>query len=435
MNDNFQHIHTEKNSTSRRKNILKKLGRLGVSALGKCAAGAGVLLAAAVISISASRAVEPAVSDMAEVTDSVAAEVDASAAVNEAAEADEDNSEYVYVSDTAADIPEDEEPEEEDDSSEVADVAVNSAAAADSDEPYCVYVKADGKTVKVTVDSESTVDDILGKAGVELDRDDLVSMDTDEIVSADDSIVVSRVEYVTEMETVTMDYETEYRDDENLPVGTTEVLVDGREGEAVIETLVRYVDGVADSTEVVAKNVTKHAIDRVILTGTMEESQTAAAESTEPSARTVETAEPEQSSDDDYIEDITMDDDDVNSAAPEAVSLLEVPSDIEFDENGIPLNYIGTVTGESCAYTAEPGALMSTGKEVFQGYVAVDPDIIPYGSRLYIVADDGSVYGYAIAADTGYSVRAGHIVVDLFMNEYDDCIEWGRKNVTIYILG
>ena len=39
-----------------------------------------------------------------------------------------------------------------------------------------------------------------------------------------------------------------------------------------------------------------------------------------------------------------------------------------------------------------------------------------------------------IAADTGYSVRQGHIVVDLFMDEYNDCIQWGAKNVTIYVL-
>ena len=92
------------------------------------------------------------------------------------------------------------------------------------------------------------------------------------------------------------------------------------------------------------------------------------------------------------------------------------------------------LTGNACAYTAAPDALMSTGKEVFQGYVAVDPDIIPYGSELYIVAEDGEVYGYAIAADTGYSVRKGHIIVDLFMNEYDDCIQWGNKPVNVYVL-
>lgn len=120
--------------------------------------------------------------------------------------------------------------------------------------------------------------------------------------------------------------------------------------------------------------------------------------------------------------------------AVKAVSRFEVPDWLTLDENGVPTEYVDTISGKSCAYTADPGALMSTGKAVFQGYVAVDPNIIPYGSELYIVADDGEVYGYAIAADTGYSVRQGHIVVDLFMNEYNDCIQWGAKNVTIYVL-
>ena len=121
-------------------------------------------------------------------------------------------------------------------------------------------------------------------------------------------------------------------------------------------------------------------------------------------------------------------------ATVKAVSRFEVPDWLTLDENGVPTEYVDTISGKSCAYTADPGALMSTGKAVFQGYVAVDPNIIPYGSELYIVADDGEVYGYAIAADTGYSVRQGHIIVDLFMDEYNDCIQWGAKNVTIYVL-
>ncbi|MDD6990972.1 MAG: 3D domain-containing protein [Oscillospiraceae bacterium] len=139
---------------------------------------------------------------------------------------------------------------------------------------------------------------------------------------------------------------------------------------------------------------------------------------------------------DDIPEDITLDDEDESTAAPQddAISLLDLPEWLTFDENGVPSEYVTVLTGNACAYTAAPDALMSTGKEVFQGYVAVDPDIIPYGSELYIVAEDGEVYGYAIAADTGYSVRKGHIIVDLFMNEYDDCIQWGNKPVNVYVL-
>ncbi|MBP0955043.1 MAG: G5 domain-containing protein [Oscillospiraceae bacterium] len=123
-----------------------------------------------------------------------------------------------------------------------------------------------------------------------------------------------------------------------------------------------------------------------------------------------------------------------SSSAPSQISQFDVPSWVRFDANGIPTEYSAVHTGKACAYTANPGALMSTGKAVAQGYVAVNPNIIPYGSELYIVADDGDVYGYAIAADTGYSVKVGDIIVDLFMDEYDDCIQWGNKPVSIYVL-
>lgn len=124
----------------------------------------------------------------------------------------------------------------------------------------------------------------------------------------------------------------------------------------------------------------------------------------------------------------------IAAAEIEAVSRFDAPDWLYINENGVPTEYKKSIHGISCAYTAAPDALMSTGKTVFQGYVAVDPDIIPYGSELYIAADDGSVYGYAIAADTGYSVSVGDIVVDLFMDDYDECIEWGAKEVTIYVL-
>ena len=59
-------------------------------------------------------------------------------------------------------------------------------------------------------------------------------------------------------------------------------------------------------------------------------------------------------------------------AAVKAVSRFEVPDWLTLDENGVPTEYVDTISGKSCAYTADPGALMSTGKAVFQGYVAVE---------------------------------------------------------------
>lgn len=179
-------------------------------------------------------------------------------------------------------------------------------------------------------------------------------------------------------------------------------------------------DEAADSEEAVAVMSAEEAAPAALM---------AAPDAMEASEASDEADEDES----DIPEDITLDDEDT-APDEDAVSLLDVPEWLSLDENGVPTEYVNVLTGNACAYTAAPDALMSTGKAVFQGYVAVDPDIIPYGSELYIVAEDGEVYGYAIAADTGYSVRKGHIIVDLFMNEYDDCIQWGNKPVNVYVL-
>ncbi|MBE6830171.1 MAG: hypothetical protein E7519_08180, partial [Ruminococcaceae bacterium] len=69
------------------------------------------------------------------------------------------------------------------------------------------------------------------------------------------------------------------------------------------------------------------------------------------------------------------------------------------------------------------------------GLVAVNPKIIPYGSRLYICSPDGKVvYGYAIAADTGGGVMDGRIVADLYFNTVGQCRQFGNRKMNIYVL-
>lgn len=68
-------------------------------------------------------------------------------------------------------------------------------------------------------------------------------------------------------------------------------------------------------------------------------------------------------------------------------------------------------------------------------YVAVHPEEIPYGTRMYITSADGSfVYGCAIAADTGTGLMDDIIDVDLYYDTYTESCLNGRKYVNIYIL-
>ncbi len=67
------------------------------------------------------------------------------------------------------------------------------------------------------------------------------------------------------------------------------------------------------------------------------------------------------------------------------------------------------------------------------GTVAVDPTVIPLGTKLYIEYADGSgAYGYATAEDTGSAIKGYR--VDLFFNTYQECIEFGRRRVVVYVL-
>ena len=69
----------------------------------------------------------------------------------------------------------------------------------------------------------------------------------------------------------------------------------------------------------------------------------------------------------------------------------------------------------------------ATGAEAKRGVIAVDPKVIPLGTRVYVPG-----YGYAVAADTGGSISGNR--VDLCFDTRAEAIEWGRRTVTITIV-
>ncbi|SMB89335.1 protein of unknown function [Thermanaeromonas toyohensis ToBE] len=81
---------------------------------------------------------------------------------------------------------------------------------------------------------------------------------------------------------------------------------------------------------------------------------------------------------------------------------------------------------EATAYT-HTGSPTATGIYPYRGIVAVDPKVIPLGTRLYVEG-----YGYAWAQDTGGLIK-GHRI-DLFMDTEKEAILWGRRRVRVYIL-
>lgn len=69
----------------------------------------------------------------------------------------------------------------------------------------------------------------------------------------------------------------------------------------------------------------------------------------------------------------------------------------------------------------------ATGARAERGVIAVDPKMIPLGTRVYVPG-----YGYAVAADTGGAIDGRRI--DLCYNTVAEAMRWGRRSVTIIIL-
>ena len=96
---------------------------------------------------------------------------------------------------------------------------------------------------------------------------------------------------------------------------------------------------------------------------------------------------------------------------------------------GIP-RYRAAYTMHASAYLPGDGGgsgVTATGMVARRGVAAVDPNVIPLGSRLYIPG-----YGEAIAADTGGAIVGN--TIDLCMESYDEAIQFGCRNVEVYVI-
>ena len=113
------------------------------------------------------------------------------------------------------------------------------------------------------------------------------------------------------------------------------------------------------------------------------------------------------------------------------VSPLEGPAIV----NGAPASYSYVITDAIATGYSSRGGRGSSRLGLYYGTVAVNPNVIPYGTRMYIVSTDGSfIYGYAIATDTGIALMEGIIDVDLYYETYLESVLNGRRIVNIYIL-
>ena len=113
-------------------------------------------------------------------------------------------------------------------------------------------------------------------------------------------------------------------------------------------------------------------------------------------------------------------------ANKDTLMTLERASNSEFN----PSRSSRSMTMYASAYSAYDdgnGHYTSGGNLVRKGLVAVDPGVIPLGTRLFIPG-----YGNAIADDVGGSIKGNRI--DMAFNSHSEAMDFGRQQVTVYIL-
>ena len=262
-----------------------------------------------------------------------------------------------------------------------------------------VTVHDNGITQIVDV-PEGTVANVLPVANITLGEEDTLSVAESEPVIDGMEVTVNRVTYATQTVTEDIPFETKVIETADLYKGETQVQTAGVNGTKTAVKECKFVNGqLVESTDVVVLSETA-PVAEVKLVGTK----------AKPAAVTS-----------------------VSSTSASAQTGATISGNTIVDANGNVLNVARVITGECTAYTG--GGITATGAPAAVGRVAVNPNVIPYGTKLYIASPDGSiVYGYAIASDTGGALMSGRVLVDLYYNTQGECINFGRRQMNVYIL-
>ncbi|WP_242956032.1 3D domain-containing protein [Faecalibacterium sp. An58] len=262
----------------------------------------------------------------------------------------------------------------------------DSLATLNIERAFTVTVEADGQQTPVKM-VYGTVAEALEKAGITLGPDDYTVPAQDSLVGIGSTIQVHRVRYEETVEYQTIPHDTEYvytslyfRDTDR-----TTTLQTGQDGQCAITTRHRWVDGELENSIVTDVTTTVEPRDALIKA--------------------------------------------YGAGAP--VSPLTGPD----GTTNPPSSYTQVLTGKATGYYSR-GGNGASGLGLGYGTVAVDPDVIPYGTLLYITSTDGRfVYGYALATDTGIALQDGHVLVDLFYETYAESVLNGAINVNVYVVG
>lgn len=267
---------------------------------------------------------------------------------------------------------------------------------------FPVFITQGANTVEVEF-TGGTVKDALNAAGFSVDEHDFIEPAADTLIEDTVYIDYTDIEYVNGSYTEAIPHTVETVYSSAKAVGST-TLEEGTDGVKQINYTEKLVNGVSSEKTVTGEEVVQAAVNGKKIIGTKKTAE-------QPTVKSV-----------------------ITSESVKCISTLKPSSPIELDKNGAPVKYKSKITARATAYTYT-GNNCSTGVAPQPGYIAVNPKVIPYGTKMYIKTADGSViYGYAVAADTGGFIKKYPNGVDLFMSTKSACTSFGVRNVEIYIL-
>ena len=253
-----------------------------------------------------------------------------------------------------------------------------------------VTVRRGGETITATARKE-TVKQFLSRMDIIPGSREMVGIELME-----NSVMLTISDHLTVFERVTekAEHETVYRDTPDLPKGEERVARKGMDGQHT---------AIYEQTWVSGELVTSQYVEEISTTSVTEVVERGTA---------VSYVEP-----DDKLVNVTTQSD--------GSGYLTFAS-------GGTMKFSKAVTVTATAYTAGydgVGTRTATGTTVHKGVAAVDKRVFPLGSDLYVVAK-GMEYGLTRAEDTGMKGPK----IDLYMESYQECIQFGRRTGTVYLL-
>ncbi|MBR5586806.1 MAG: G5 domain-containing protein [Clostridia bacterium] len=259
--------------------------------------------------------------------------------------------------------------------------------------PIKVNLGNDGVIIETV---SKSVAKALAENGIIIGETDIVTPSLDSVVNKGTEISITQV--AEDMITVTEDipFKTVSSPNGSLQRGTTEIKTEGKVGIKEIYYKVVHHNGEEISRELVGERVVQEPVTQVFEYGTS-----------------------------------------YHGAAPASRGSVERGESRSFSYSAV---YTFAASAYDLSYEScgkNPGdrgyGITASGMQAQRGVVAVDPSVIPLGTKLYIESADGYPdYGYAVAGDTGGAIKGYR--VDLFMDSHAEAINFGRRNVKVYIL-